>query len=97
MFLHFLGGVDKLPAFVEILSGRHFDCHVFALFHSVDSHRHMVVPIGADIYEIDVGTLTKFHPCRIADIFSSSRTAVVCEYVLRTLNAVGMLVAQRFD
>jgi hypothetical protein len=73
----FLGGVDELPALVEILGGRNFHGDILALLHGIDSHRHMVVPVGSDIYEIYVWTPAQFHPRGVTDILGSCRTVIL--------------------
>ncbi len=55
--------VDKFPDFVERHSRRDFYGHMLSMFHCIDSHFSMVLPVGYDIYEVDIIPFAQLFPC----------------------------------
>ena len=54
-----LAGVDDLPALVDAHRSRDFDGGMFAVVHRVDSHWHMVQPVGRDVDKVQILHLAK--------------------------------------
>ena len=92
-----LGGVDKLPAFVEIHGSGHFHGHVLAVFHGVDGHGDVVLPVGGDVYDVDVGAFAELFPALLAAILGGGGASGVLQVFLRLGQTLGVLVAQGLD
>ncbi len=63
MLAGFLGGVYESPYLVEGHGGGHLDGGVLAVFHGVETHGRMVVPVGGYVHKVDVVALNKLLPC----------------------------------
>ena len=96
--VHALGfaQVDELPALVEVHSSRHFYCHVFAIFHSAFSHGEVVIPVGANIHEVDIGAFAEFHITVFAAIDIGERHACALQIALAVFGTFFFIVAESF-
>ena len=92
-----LGGVDQLPALVERHGCGNLDGHMLAVLHGVDGHRHMQLPRGADVHQVDVVALAELFPPLLAAVRSRCGEIVFRENLLRLLDPLGIEVAERLD
>ena len=95
--LRLLGGVHQLPALVERLRGGNLDGDVLAVLHGIDRHRNMLEPRRGDVDQVDVLTLAELLPALLAAVGLGTRQAALLEDLLRSLDPLGIEVAQRLD
>ena len=87
--------IDQLPTILNGCSRRHFHGHVFAVLHGINSHGHMSLPVGADVHQVDIVTLTELLIGCLAYIFSCTGQAFGFQYFfLDLLHILRKQVAQ---
>ena len=89
-----LAKVDEFPALVEVHSRRHFYCHVLAVLEGALSYREVVIPVGADVYKVDVAASAHIHVAIFAAIDCSLRQTLVGEIFLAFFGTAFLVVAQ---
>ena len=92
-----LGGVDELPALGYGGGGGHLNGYVLALLHGIAGHGGVGEPVGADVYQINVGALTQPAPA-IGGVVDGG---VVASILLHEVVGIGQVrrvdVAQGYD
>lgn len=97
MALGLLGGVHQLPALVERRGGGNLHGDMLALLHGVDSHRHVLLPRGDDVDEVDVVAFAKLFPALLAAVSLRSGKSASREDRLCAVDPLGIKVAECFD
>lgn len=59
MLAGLFGRIDERPDFIQCHGGGHFDGHVLAVLHGIDTHFGMVLPVGHNIYDVNIIAVTK--------------------------------------
>ena len=86
--------VDEFPALVEVHSRRHFDGNVLAVFKSAFGNREVVVPVGADVNEVDVGTFAHLNVAIFATVDFGFGHSLLGEVFLARFGTFFFVVAQ---
>ena len=89
--------VDELPALVKVHGGGHFDGSVLAILEGALSHGEVVIPVGSDIDEVDVGALAEFHVTVLAGVDVCGFQPGVAEHFLASFCTCGFIVAESHD
>ena len=71
--------------------------HMLAVLHGVNRHRHMQLPRGADIDEVDVVAPAKLFPALFTAVGRGCGEIPAGKDLLRLLDPVGIEVAERLD
>ena len=87
MQLLFLRHINQRPNLLHIHGGRNLYCHVFTVFHRVNSHRRVMQPIRGDIHQVNIIPFAKLLPC----VFTSRiprrlRQSGTSQYPLRLIH-----------
>ena len=93
-----LRSVDKCPDFFQCHSRWNFDSYVLALFHGINTHLSMVLPVGCNVYKVDVVTLAKLLPSFfVACVSGCFRKTGFGQDVLAFFYILRYKVAQSYD
>ena len=70
---------------------------VLALLHGVDRHRHVLLPRGDDVDEVDVAALAELFPALFAAVSRGLGKSATREDRLRAIDPLGVKVAEGLD
>ena len=83
--LFLLSQVNQFPALLEVHCRRHLICHVLAVLECTLSHDSMMLPVGSDVYEVDVGALAQLLISLLAIVNGSRSQSVLAQALVLLL------------
>jgi hypothetical protein len=94
MLASLFGKIDKLPALLQIHRTGHFNGCMFAIQHSTLGNGKMVVPVGSNIYKVNIRPFTNFLVSLLTAIDSSWRKTCLTKIILALLGTSLLIIAE---